>query len=385
MHYFQQRYLREASAFPAATGLLTIDLPNKGLISGIELRVQGINGDDVTKPDVWLHDRLKKIEVIVNGSQVVKSYDARQLKAMMLYKRTPWLSHDEKNIHNASAKEYFYINFGRWYHDLEYMLDLGQVADPEIRIEYDFDMTGAAGWTNGIAMAETPSYYIICHLLRDTALVPKGYIKTSEIHRVDNAASLGYNLTVPRGPTYSNLYLQSWWKQMGIGAILEHMEVNINSDNLIPIRIRPEDWTATLKRMYGAMQSHQQNYYNHAQAYPFPLEEGVFQPGPQALTGLDTLNFDLWGNFGGVTFRDAATGLTPTAGQANLNVYLKGVAPFSVWAIPLFEPWDPDTWIDTSVLGDFWVRIEETAGATAGVMKLLGDEVVTKYTTPSWP
>jgi len=385
MHYFQQRYLREASAFPALAGLLTIDLPNKGFLSGIELRVSGVCGNSASDPDVWLHDRLKKIEVIVNGSQVVKSYDARQLKAMMLYKRTPWLSHDEKNMNNASCKEYFYINLGRWFHDLEYMLDLGKVADPEIRIEYDFTLTTAEGWTNGVAMAAAPSYWFILHLLRDTSLVPKGYIKTSEIHRVDNAGNLNYNMTVPRGPTYSNLYLQSWWANMGIGAILDHMEVNINSDNLIPIRIRPEDWTATLKRMYGAMQSHQQNNYVHGQAYPFPLEEAVAQFSDLGLVAVEPLYLDIWGNFAAPGFKDTATGLTPTAGNYNANLYLKGVAPFSVWAIPLFEPWDPDTWIDTSLLGDFWVRIEENAGATAGVMKLLGDEVVTKYTTPSWP
>ena len=191
MHYFQQRYLREGRTFPALAGLETIDLPQKGLLSGIEIRVGGICGNSIADPDVWLHDRLKKIEVIVNGSQVVKSYDGRQLKAMMLYKRTPWNSHDEKNLNAASCKEYFYINLGRWYHDLEYMLDLGQVNDPEIRIEYDFAMTTAAGWTNGVAMTAEPSYYVICHMLRDTSIVPKGYIKTAEIHRVDTAANLG--------------------------------------------------------------------------------------------------------------------------------------------------------------------------------------------------
>ncbi|GAJ09123.1 unnamed protein product, partial [marine sediment metagenome] len=241
MHYFQQRYLEEARTFPALAGLLTIDLPNKGLLSGIEIRVQGTNPDITSKPDVWLHDRLKKLEVIVNGSQVVKSYDARQLLAMMLYKKTPHLSHDMKNQSFGSTKEYFYINLGRWYHDNEYMLDLSQVNDPELRIEYDFALTGASGWDEGTAMTAEPSYYIILHLLRDTTLVPKGYIKTSEIHRFVAAGVQNVNMTVARGPTYSNLYLQSWYKYMGIGAILTHMDVNINSDDLIPITIRPED------------------------------------------------------------------------------------------------------------------------------------------------
>jgi len=386
MHYFQQRYLVEASAFPAGAGLLTIDLPNKGLLSGIEIRVAGVNGISASDPDVWLHDRLKKFEVMVNGSQVVKSLTGTQVKAMMLYKRTPWNSHDEKNMDGASAKEYFFINLGRWYHDLEYMLDLSQVSDPELRVEYDFTLATAAGWTNGTVMtAPWPSYYIILHLLRDTAVVPKGYIKTSEIHRYAHAGANNYNMNVPRGPTYSNLYLDSWWRANGLGAVVDHMEVNINSDDIIPIRIRPEDWTAMLVRMYGAMQSHQQNQYVHGQQYPFPLEESIIQTSDLGLVAVEWQYLDVWGNFAAPGFKDTATGLTPTAGNYNSNVMLKGVAPFSVWAIPLFEPWDPDTWIDTSKLGDLWVRMEENATATAGVMKLLGDEVVTKYTTPSWP
>ena len=65
---------------------------------------------------------------------------------------------------------------------------------------------------------------------------------------------------------------------------------------------------------------------------------------------------------------------------------IRGALPFAVAAIPLFDPWDEKTWIDSSVLGDFWVRVELGAGAAApGVIKLLGDEVVTKYVTPSWP
>ncbi len=385
MHYFQQRYIREGRTFPALTGLETIDLPNKGLLSGIEIRVWGVNPVMAGSPDVWMHDRLKKIEVMVNGSQVVKSYDGRQLLAMMLYKKTPHFSHDMKNMDTGSSFESFYINFGRHYHDLEYMLDLGQVNDPELRIEYDFGLAGAAGWTNGTAMTAEPQINVICHLLRDPAVVPKGYIKTSEIYRFENGASKQENMTIPRGPVYSNLYLQSWYKSMGIGAIVDHMEVNINSDDIIPIRVAPDDWAAELTRMYGLFRMSQQVKLLGNQRYPFPLEQCVWQPDPMGLSAVIPSHLDIWGNFASGAFKDIATGLVAQAVNANIKFLLIGMAPFSVWAIPLFDPWDSDTWVDTSKLGDFWVRVEEGAGATAGVMKLLGDEVVTSYTTPSWP
>jgi len=380
MHYFQHRYLREASAFPALAGLLTVDLPNKGLLSGIELRVQGSNGNSAADPDIWLHDRLKKIEVIVNGSQVVKSLTGTQLLAMMDYKRTPQSSHDAKNMNAGSCIEYFYINLGRWYHDLEYMIDLGMVNDPELRIEYDFTMTTANGWSNGVAMAAAPSYYIICHMLRDTEIIPQGYIKTAEIHRVNNAANLNYNMQVPRGPTYCNLYLQSWYANMGLGAILDHVEVNINSDDLIPYRIRPDDIAVEIIRQYDKIFERQEQVtITGGQAYPFPIEQGWYYGRFAQNVDADNAGGDMWGNFTAHQYRVDSTGL---AGAAQINAWMlyKGVWPFSVTPIPLLNAWDKATWIDTGKLGDFWVRIEENAGATAGVMKLLGDEVVTGYT-----
>ena len=387
MHYFQQRYLRENFTFPGLTGLLTVDLPNKGLLSGIELRVWGYLPPGVANPDVWLHDRITKVEVIVNGSQVVKSYDARQLLAMMLFKKTPHYSHDMKNVQAGSCEEFFYINLGRHFHDSEYMLDLGQVADPELRIEYNFAMTTCSGWDCGTALDADylPQMNIICHMLRDTTVVPRGYIKTSEIHRVDNAPSLGYNMHVPRGPTYSNLYLQSWWYLNGLCNVLNHYEVNINSDDIIPIRTQITELLTAQVRMYGIQEMTQKFQGTGNNMYPWPMEVGNMngELGP-GFADIELMEFDLWGCAQPIGLRTVSTG-AQVAGNAAMRVTIRGSLPFAMAAIPLFYPWDEQTWIDTSVLGDFWVRIEETAGVKAGVMKLLGDEVVTRYTTPSWP
>ena len=148
--YFQNRYLEENKAFPSTVCLETIELPEGGLLSGIEIRVAGTAGVGADKPDVWLHDRIKKVELIVNGSQVVKSLDARQLIADMLYKKTPQYSHDAKNISGGMTEELFYINLGRHYHDIEYMLDLAKVNDPELRLDCDFTLASQNGWTNGV-------------------------------------------------------------------------------------------------------------------------------------------------------------------------------------------------------------------------------------------
>lgn len=377
--YFQQRYLKENATFPSLTCLETVDLPNSGLLTGIELRAFGTCGVGADKPDVWLHDRLKKIELIVNGSKVVKSFEGNQLLADMLYKRTPIYGHDAKNISGGQCEELFYINLGRHYHDLEYMLDLAKVNDPELRIDADFTMTGHNGWTKGTAMAAAPSYNLIAHILRDSPVTPKGYIKTSEVYRFTGSSAKKQNMRIPRGPVYSNLYLQSWYASQGLGYILDKLELNINNDAIIPIRISVQELEASLARMYGPLEISEWAMYKGGQAYPFPMEAGQvvgFIGTPDDAVFAMT---NLWGNLSVVCIKKPSDGTSLTTNHG-IQMRSRGCFPFSVAAIPYFDPWDERTWVDSAELGDFWLRVEGTTNmGTNVVVKLLADEVVTSY------
>ena len=378
--HFQTRYLEENKTFDALSGLDTIDLPNKGLLSGIEMRVWGTCGVDAAKPDVWLHDRLTKLELVVNGSKVVKSLTGDQLLADMLHKRTPICDHDIKNMSGASCEEFFHINLGRHYHDLDYMLDLSKVNDPELRLEYNFEKTAHNGWTNGVAMTAEPSRSVILHILREAPGEPKGYIKTSEVYRFTGGVSKKENMTIPRGPVYSNLYLQSWYLQQGLGGILDKLELNFNNDAIIPIRVGPTELASEIVRMYGLAVIHQQMSVKGGQVYPHPIEQGRLFPPSVGLIDAEGYSQDLWGSYGGIVLRKTSDGVTPVTTNHTVMASYMGIWPFSVSPIPYFDPWDERTWVNSAELGDFWLRVEGNASmGTNVVLKLLADEVVTKY------
>ena len=379
--YWQQRYLEESREFPSASGLETIDLPAKGLLGGLELKVYAKPGSTAHKPDVWIHDALQKVELIVNGSKVVKSIEGNQLLAHMMYQHIPIYSHHVKNHIGVSGEEFFYINLGLKYHDLDYLLDLGQVNDPELRITYNFGLTSANGWTHGQAFATTPkpAYSLIPHILREPTEIPKGYIKTSEIYRFTSGAGKKENMHIPRGPVYANLYLQSRYLAEGLCFNLDKVELNINSDDLIPYRVGLTELLAQNTRLYGQMEYHERVTVLGAQQYPFPLECGTVYPLIPMAVGLMVLMDDIWGNNDCFNFY-TATGTPDTTNDSTPYVTYKGAFPFSVAAIPYFEPLKNWTWIDSSKLGDFWLRVEEVAGAGSNaVIKLLADEVVTSY------
>lgn len=380
--YFQNRYLKQDAEFPSASGLETIDLPNKGLLSGIELRTIGYTGADTAKPDVFMHDHITKIEVIVNGSQVVKSLTGDQLLALMHYRGIKHSQWEVLHLPSDYIREQFYISFGRFYHDMDYMLDLGQVNDPELRIEYNFDLTSHHGFTNGAALAygtHKPTYCVIPHLLRDSDVVPLGYIKTSELYRFTSGNSVKENMRVPRGPVYSNLYPQAYYISKGLEKCGDVMEFNLNSDDVIPMRLKQIHIMESLLRMYG-------EYFGHlcidgldGQGFPLPVENGWCVGKSQGANVYNVQHSFVGDNAFMPTVVQTDTGAA-YATHREIALQYGGCLPFSMGAIPTFDPKDPRTWVDTSVLGDIWVRCECASDAGANTtVKLLGDEVVTKY------
>ncbi|GAI46559.1 unnamed protein product, partial [marine sediment metagenome] len=93
--------------------MLTIDLPQKGLLSGLELRVIGYTATMDGEPDCFMHDFITKIEVIVNGSQVVKSLTGEQLLGLMHYWGIPHSQWETLSLPDDYIREQFYIPFGK--------------------------------------------------------------------------------------------------------------------------------------------------------------------------------------------------------------------------------------------------------------------------------
>jgi len=373
------RYLEESKTFGGLAGLDIIDLPNKGALQGIELKLYGICGTGAADPDVWLYDRLTRVEVIVNGSEVIKSYSGEQILGMMCYKKTPLWSHDYKNMSGASCECFLYLNFGRFYHDTEYWLDLAKFNDPEIRLTYAFAATAVGGWTNGTAMTATPSRSVIPHILIDGPAESLGYIKTSELSRFTSGSAKKENMMIPRGPVYSNLYVQAWYKQQGWGIILDKLELNLNMGGDVLLRVGAHELAAANLRQYGEFVMMLQLSAKGGQAYPMPFEQGYMVNNVVGLINAQQSALDLWANYSSFSFRQSSDGVTPVTGNINCQARVAGIWPFSIAALPNFNPMDERTRLDTSRYGDVMVRVEETSsGGSNATIKLIGDEVVTR-------
>jgi len=381
MYYFQQRYIKEGKVFPGTAGLETVELPNKGLLSGIQLRTICKTGDHGGACDMWTHDWLKKIELIVNGSQVVVSLTGDQILALMHYKHIPKTNWEELNLIDDYQREHFYIPLGRYYHDPDYCLDLGRVNDPELRIEYDFTLTTKNGWANGFAagVGVDQSYYVTPHMMRESEHPVKGYIKSSEIYRYTSGPAKSENMVIPRGPVYGNLYVQAWQRANGFENCCDTLEVNIDNDLIIPFHQSAQAVMSDLIRQYGYFEGDICIEVVGNQNHPIPIEAGVVQ-GHMETAG----DYDVKHAFCGNNGWWVKTVLHSTGAGTNdvteVSLHFRGALPYSVAAVPTLDLMDERTWVKSKELGDFWVRGEGAAGClTTTTVKLLGDEIVTGY------
>lgn len=188
--YWQREYLRTAATLPNG-GTWREDLPTSGLLGSILLHIsRGAVTDSMLTTEKWrLEDYVSKIELIGNGSTVIKSFTGQIAKYLT------WLdggggTPDKKFNYGSSTRRFHtMLNFGRRLFDTGLGLDLSKWANVEIRITNDGSSTYFGGdW----------SVDALCYYLRDApAGAFAGYLRTEEWRKWTTIADERKYLVLP--------------------------------------------------------------------------------------------------------------------------------------------------------------------------------------------
>lgn len=133
--YWQMEYLREGAAM-ARNATFRLDLPENGMLSALQLRIEGTAQSDAfaTTFNYRISDFIDKIEIIGNGSTVIKSFTGNVLQALQFFD-TGIASLDYTSTYGqATARFNVMLLFGRHLYDQMFGLDLSQWNNIEIRI-----------------------------------------------------------------------------------------------------------------------------------------------------------------------------------------------------------------------------------------------------------
>src|SRR3990167_2766544 len=166
----QREVLRTGVVMPFAA-TYELDLPKQGRLSDVTLYIRSTENASAFQTSIpkWrLIDYISKIEVVGDGSEVIKSYDGQQALACAFYDdfREPvsmWRTYS-----NTPHRQWIPIHFGRWFHDLTYGLDLSRFNQVTLKITND---ATATQFTTGITLT------VVAFWLREAAGAFNGYFR----------------------------------------------------------------------------------------------------------------------------------------------------------------------------------------------------------------
>lgn len=186
--YRQREVLRSGVVMDFASSY-ELDLPKQGRLTDLTLYIRSTENASafLTSIPKWrLIDYISKIEVIGDGSEVIKSFDGQQALACAFYDdfREPvsmW-----RNYSNTPQRQWIPIHFGRWFHDLVYGLDLSRFNQVQLKITNDATSTQ---FTTGITLD------VIADWVREPVSAFAGYFREEEWKTwAPAAAEVAYNV-----------------------------------------------------------------------------------------------------------------------------------------------------------------------------------------------
>jgi len=200
--YFQREKIRKAGTFPVG-GTYTLELPDHGLLGSIMIHVYGgAVTDSMIAVEKWrMVDYINKIEIIGNGSEIIKSVNGRVGKYLAWLDGGGGAPDKAHNYGSSTKRHHSVINFGRRLFDPDYGLDLGRWGSVEIKITND---AAAAQFTSA------PSIDIICYWLREGSPSQfNGYFRTEQWREWTTVAAEKKYLELPPRHSLRRLILQT--------------------------------------------------------------------------------------------------------------------------------------------------------------------------------
>ena len=142
MPFWQREVVRDSVSMTFAQ-TYELDLPKTGQLGSLLLYVRSTqNAAPFLTAVKWrLIDYISKVEVIGNGSEVIKSFDGRQALASAFYDDGRVPSGIWRHYSNTPHRQVIPINFGRWIRDQIYGLDLSKWDQVTLKVTNDATAT----------------------------------------------------------------------------------------------------------------------------------------------------------------------------------------------------------------------------------------------------
>lgn len=207
-------------------------LPRAGVLNGFLLQLRGTNGA-TSNIDASLAQCVTKIQVR-DGSKCFMDLTGEQAAMVSLLNAGAPLRSDVSEGADDVQTYQALLQFGEKLYDERYALDLRQLNNPQIRVEFDLTAVRAAGATGFV----TGSGRISCVVFvndGDDVPVPEGYIKSTEIKQWTTAASGDETTQAPMDGPWRRLIARAHVAGSNPDAVLTDVKVSFDSGKFVAI------------------------------------------------------------------------------------------------------------------------------------------------------
>lgn len=378
MQYWQRKV--EQSGFSnVLNNVNDLLLPTSGLLGSTLIKISGsaVSGLGANGGAWRLIDFLSKVEVIVNGSVICKSFDGFTGQGVATFDQGVTPPADWRNYATNTMYDWVLINYGRFFKDPTYQLDLSKYDNVHLKITNNATSASLGDFTTEIV-----NFY-----LKDKkgGQVSPGYMRTEEWRIWTTIADNWQYLKLP--------------VEYPIRRILLRATPSVDANNIESANMKDLMDRVQLYFKTGDLTVQDQGIEDIMRENYLEVGKSFSQFGSEYMNAGKGVRIDLGyvlgeahgaGTQAGTaattvpTFDSARSSFTqvPQTFQADhpTDFVAHGLAPFETVVLPFDTSPDPADWLDPNAYGevDLNVHTRNSSGAASGINKVILDRFV-KY------
>ena len=329
-YYYKERKKSETGA----TGTVTYDLPESGVIPEIHLRAFSTPTAS-TNPALPLEAAITKIE-ITDGAKVIKSLTGNQAKALSCfhkYKNYDMTDTDDNGVEQCTE---FSLILGGEFNGKLWAPDFAKFANPQIKISWDYSLTSDKGASCDADTSPAMKFTILCKIVRESSKYAPGYLKSTQIKTWTQAASTETPTDLPRGELMAGIMIEAGYVDLDWTEDIEKIELDFNNGEWKPIEMYEEEIVPFQKELFpgGFSISYMKDLID---AKNFDTRMGYVTSFNGTGIGATNVTLGFESTHMGINQCSVFDTATPTAISTYEQVYVhaKGQLPFNCAYIPM--------------------------------------------------
>jgi len=225
------------------SGTETVDLPETGILEELYVNATYTKAysNDRCLAD-W--DAVTKLEILVDGSTVVKSLSGQEARALQWYNKGAFGPSGEFWSTGGDTDCYTILPlyFNKKAGDHTCGLNLDNYSNPQLKISFDTSTTSIDGNTYDAATSPSFKYNVLAKVVDG---IPAGftnrYVQSREIDSFTATASVEHTTEIPRGYDLKGLMHRSGYKGVTWTSSVGHQKLDFDNGKWVPIDMDHED------------------------------------------------------------------------------------------------------------------------------------------------